>query len=240
MKENAAKHNAEMNTNNTTEPEAGPDSPGSAGNADGMQSARQVTGGGVLADPINMMFPVSLPGSTQPAPVFLRMPSSPQRQLWPGSNLSYWDLRRLVSPGSWNNNKPPVRAYDLCKPGATRGIPLIEHTDLIQWLNGEFQRNNPGGAPLPLPNIQLPPVLSIPPSGGQCPITQLRHTTMYELSLPQSPYGQTRIYVTRYLLPGSASNPIMMDTQSVLRFIRAFPPPQYKIAPSGFSISSDE
>ena len=239
MKENAAEHEAEMNIK-PAEHETVADNSGSGGNLDAIQSGGQITGGSVPTEPVNVIRPVNLPGSTQPVPVFLRMPSGPQRQLWPGSNLSYWDIRRLISPGVWNNNTPPVRAYDLRKAGAARGIPLIEHADMIEWLNGEFQRSNPGCAPLPLPNIQPPPVLSIPPSGQQCPFTQLRHTTLYELSLSQSPYGQTRIYVTRYLLPGSANNPIMMDTQSVLRFIRSFPPPRYQIAPPAFPAATDE
>lgn len=72
--------------------------------------------------------------SSQPQtdPVFLRLPSGPGRQLWPGCRLNYWQLRPLISPGPWNNNTPPVRAYNVRKPGATRGTPLIEHADLIQ------------------------------------------------------------------------------------------------------------
>ena len=163
------------------------------------------------------------------------MPPGPGRRLWPGSSLNYWNLRSLISPGPWNNDRPPVRAYALRKPGATRGTVLIENLDLLQWWNTQFQQGNPASAPLPLPNSQLPPVLSIPSSGGQCPVTQLKHTVMYELSLPQSPYGQTRIYVTRYHLPGRAMNHIAMQTQSVLQFIRSFPPPRYKITPRTFT-----
>jgi hypothetical protein len=239
MNQNPAKHETEMS--NSKQPESRAASPtfASGGESDSMQPGRQTTGGSVPVGPGDIP-PVNLPGSTPPAPVFLRMPSGPQRQLWPGANLSYWDLRRLVSAGPWNNNKPPVRAYDLRKPGAKRGIPLIEHADLIAWLDGQFQRTNAGCAPLPLPNIQLPPVLSIPASGEQCPFTQLRHTTLYELSLPHSPYGQTRIYVTRYLLPGSATSPIVLETQSLLRFIRSFPPPRYQIAPPAFSAPIEE
>ena len=178
-------------------------------------------------------------GSPQPVPVFLRLPSGPQRQLWQGFPLNYWKLRSLISPGPWNNNTPPVRAYDLRKPGTTRGTVLIENLDLLQWWNTQFQRGNPAASPLPLPDIQLPPVLSIPHSGGQCPVTQLKHTVMYELSLPQSPYGQTRIYVTRYHLPGRAMNPIVMQTQSVLQFIRSFPAPRYKITPGAFPLPTN-
>lgn len=171
----------------------------------------------------------------QTDPVFLRLPSGPGRQLWPGCRLNYWQLRSLISPGPWNNNAPPVRAYDVRKPGATRGTPLIEHTDLVQWWNSQFQTDPALQGPLPPPNVQLPPVLTVPPSGGQCPVTQLRHTVMYELSLPNSPYGHTRIYVSRYHLPGRAMHPIVMQTQSVLQFIRSFPPPSYRIQPSPYA-----
>jgi hypothetical protein len=173
-------------------------------------------------------------GSPQPQSdcVFLRLPSGPGRQLWSGSPLNYWKLCSLISPAPWNNNTPPVRAYDFRKPGAARGTPLIEHADLIQWWNSQFQTDPALQGPLPLPNAQLPPVLTIPPSGGQCPVTQLRHTVMYELSLPNSPYSHTKTYVSRYHLPGRAMHPIVMQTQSVLTFIRSFPPPRYQIRPS--------
>lgn len=164
--------------------------------------------------------------SSQFLPVFLRLPTGPRRDLWPGSNLSYWKLRSLITPVTWNNYAPPVRAYNLCKAGATRGTVLIEHSDLLQWWHRELQRNNPSLGPLLLPSPQLPPVLTIPPSGEQCPYTQLKHTVMYELSLPQSPYGQTLIYVTRYRLPGRSIHPIAMQTESLLHYIRSCPPPR--------------
>ena len=176
------------------------------------------------------------PANPQPQSdaVFLRLPSGPGRQLWPGCRLNYWKLRSLISPGPWNNHKPPVRAYDLRKSGATRGTPLIEHADLIQWWNSQFRTDPTLTGPLPLPKAP-PPVLTIPRSGDQCPVTQLRHTALYELSLPDSPYGQTRIYVSRYQLPGRATQPIVMQTQSVLTFIRSFPPPRYQIPPSPYA-----
>jgi hypothetical protein len=170
----------------------------------------------------------------QPDAVFLRLPSGPGRQLWPGCPLNYWKLRSLISAGPWNSHQPPVRAYDLRKSGAARGTPLIEHADLIQWWNSQFQTDPALPGLLPLPKSP-PPVLTIPPSGGQCPVTQLRHTVLYELSLPDSPYGQTRIYVSRYRLPGRAMQPIVMQTQSVLTFIGSFPPPRYRIPPSPYA-----
>lgn len=58
---------------------------------------------------------------------------------------------------------------------------------------------------------------------------------MYELSLPNSPYGHTRIYFLPYVLPGRTRRLIAMDTQAVLQFIRSFPPPRYQIRPSPYA-----
>lgn len=170
----------------------------------------------------------------QTDPVFIRMPSGQHRRLWPGSSFTYYNLRPLVSPGAWNNNRPPIRAYNLRKVGKTRGTVLIEHADLIEYLSQEFKGRNPAAPPLPPLNIHLPPVLGIPPSGGQCPVTQLKHTVMYDLSLAQSPYGATKIFTTRHYITGSALGRILMQTDSVLRFIRSCPPPQYRISPRNF------
>lgn len=175
-------------------------------------------------------------GSLPTEPVFIRMPSGPGRELWPGSGLDYWKLRPLISPGPWNNQSPLVRAYDVTKACATRGTPLIEHVDLIEWLNSQFHKNSTQFGPLPLPNIQPPPVLTIPPRGGICPVTQLKRTTMYQLSLPISPYGVTGINVTRYALPHRKKQRIVMVTESLLQFIRSFPPPIYKISPPNYPL----
>lgn len=175
-------------------------------------------------------------GNPSTDPVFLRLPTGSKRDVWRWSPLTYWELRTLISPGPWNNHNPVIRAYSLCKPGAQRGTVLIEHLDLAKWWNTQFEKRYPSLAPVPLPQIQPPPVLRIPPSGGVCPFTQLKHTTLYELSLPQSPYGQTKIYMTRYAVPGRGINPIVMETQSLLQYIRSCPPPRYKITPRIFPL----
>jgi hypothetical protein len=166
-----------------------------------------------------------------PHRVFLRLPNGPGRELWPGGPLNYWKLRRLISPGPWNKNVPPVAAHQLCKSGADRGIVLIALDSLLMWLNDCFRRSGTFGNPIPIPKIELPPVLRIPPPGQECPYTSLRHTVMYELARVCSPHGQTGIYSTPYTLPGSAKRAIAIETQSLLRYIRSLPPPQYKIPP---------
>jgi hypothetical protein len=179
-------------------------------------------------------------GNLQSQPVFLRLPSDPKGPLWPGLPLKYSQLRPLISPGPWNNNTPPIRAYDLRKPRAKRGIPLIEHIDVIQWLNAQFQRTDPAFPPIPLPYIKAPEILIVPSKRRpQCPFTLLKRTSLFELSLPDSEYGQTRIYVTRLRIPGREVGTIAMETQSVLRFIRSFPPPQYKITPCKYTDPED-
>ena len=187
---------------------------------------------------MNESKPISDTQSLQPLtvlnPIFLRMPSKGNRELWPGSGLNYWKLRRLISPGTWNEQKPSVRAYELRKIGRTRGMVFIEHADLIDWYNKQFQRSNPASPVLSPPQISLPPTLTIPATGKQCPYTQLRHTVMYELSQLSSPYGQTGIYFTPLLLPGRTHGRIAMQTPSVLQFIRSCPPPKYKISPETF------
>jgi hypothetical protein len=167
-------------------------------------------------------------------PVFLRMPSGQHRRLWPGSPFTYYNLRPLVSPGPWNNQSPPIRAYALRKVGTKRGTVLIEYADLIAYLNRLFQPQNPSCPPLPPPRIPNFPTLSVPPPGKQCPVTQLKTTIMHELSLNESPYGDTKIFTTRNYITGSAKWRVLMTTDSVLRFIRSCPPPQYKIAPRNF------
>ena len=106
---------------------------------------------------------------------------------------------------------------------------LIERLDLIKFLNQGFLQNATPVAPVALPEFHLPPVLSIPAPGAECPVTSLRHTVMFELSIPFSPYGRTEIHISRYLLPGSQVKNIGIETQSLLRFIRSQPPPRYSM-----------
>ena len=166
-----------------------------------------------------------------PHRIFDRLPNGPGRELWPGGPLNYWKLRRLISPGPWNKNSPPVRAYVLRNEEADRGIVLIEHIDLLKWWNECFRRSGVFSEPIAIPQIELPPVLRIPLPGEECPYTSLKHTVMYDLARICSPYGQTGILFTRYVLPGSAKRAIAFETQSLLRYIRSLPPPQYKIPP---------
>ncbi len=165
-------------------------------------------------------------------PVFVRLPRGTRRVLLDGTELNFWQIRRLISKVPGSKDSPPVRGYVLRQTGAERGIVLIESADLRKWWNECFRRSGIFTAPVPIPQIPLPPVLHIPPPGKDCPYTSLKHTTMFELSRPFSPYGQTQIYVTRYLLPGSAAKVIAIETHSLLRFIRSLPAPQYKM-PSG-------
>jgi hypothetical protein len=165
-----------------------------------------------------------------PQRVFLRLPGRHSPGPLDGTPLKNRKLHRMISPGPWNKNSPPIRAYVLRKTGTDRGIVLIENEDVLRYWNECFRWSGIFTAPIPVPTIALPPVLHIPPPGKECPYTSLKHTTMFELSRPFSPYGQTQIYVARYLLPGSAAKVIAIETQSLLRYIRSLPPPKYKIS----------
>ena len=165
-----------------------------------------------------------------PGRVFLRLPDTGSGEPWLVPSLNYWKLQRLISPGRWNKGCAPVRAYVLRRTCATRGIVLVEHADIIRWLNECFRKSGVLTPPIPAPQIALPPVLRIPAAGEKCPYTSLTHGTMFELSRPFGAYGLTQIYVARYLLPGSAAKAVAIETQSLLRYIRSLPPPNYKIA----------
>src|SRR5581483_8282259 len=94
-----------------------------------------------------------------PRRVFLRLPDCDSGEPWLVPTLTYWKLQRLISPGRWNNGSAPVRAYVLRRTSATRGIVLVEHADLIDWLNECFRKSGIPTPPIPAPQITLPPVL---------------------------------------------------------------------------------
>lgn len=162
--------------------------------------------------------------------VFLRLPTPEDQAFWPWNVLRNKKLQRIISAGPWNDHKPPVRAYRLWKLGAERGVVLIEHLDLIRFLNRVILKSESSAGPIPLPEFDPPKVLNIPDSGEECPVTSLKHTVMFELSQRFSPYGPTEIQVSPYVLPGSKVNHIAIVTESLLRYIRSQPPPQYKIS----------
>jgi hypothetical protein len=171
-------------------------------------------------------------------PVFIRLTNGPGTELWPGFRLTFRQVARLVSPGEWNEGVPPIRAYALRKQGKDRGITLIETSDIVKWLNKAFHIAGSSLPLIPEPAIALPPILHIPPSGGSCPHTGLRHTILVELVDSRSPYGHTRIKTALDVLPGNIKGSKMIATESLLRFIRSLPAPQYKIAPNPYAESS--
>jgi hypothetical protein len=180
-------------------------------------------------------YTISIQVPNPPVPIFLRLPTGSKRILYPGSNLNYWKLRNLISPGPWNNHQPPIRAYELKKPGTSGGIVLIEHLSLLTWWAPFLKESNSTSPLLPMLGIVLPPILNVVKSGGQCPYTGLKHTMLYELSLRNSPYGPTGIQSWMTSRPGSKVHTIAIDTASLVSFIRSLPPPQYKITPCKFA-----
>ncbi len=77
--------------------------------------------------------------------VFIRLPQPGQR--CPITGLSRSTMNELVLPSPLNDYRPPVKSRLLRKRGASRGIRLVDHASLIEYLRSlpETQSDEEGG-----------------------------------------------------------------------------------------------
>lgn len=69
---------------------------------------------------------------TRPAPEFIRLPPTGHR--CPVTGMARSTLDVLTRPQKANKFKPPVRSHMLRRPGAARGIRLIEFASLRAFI----------------------------------------------------------------------------------------------------------
>lgn len=67
-------------------------------------------------------------------PEFIRLPSPRTRCKHTG--LSRTSLLELCAPSQINGFKPPVRSHVIKKPGAVRGIRLLDYASLLKHIRG--------------------------------------------------------------------------------------------------------
>lgn len=159
----------------------------------------------------------------QPRQLFIRLPKATDREVWSGSGLNYWKLRRLISPGWWNDHRPPVKAHKLVKPNKRDGVVLIDYCSLLKYIG------------IQILDPLLPPYIDIPDSKDECPFTGLKSGILYQLSKPYSPYGRTGLVLRSFQIPGNVRRITVIETTSLVNFIRSQKPPNYKIDRPDFS-----
>jgi hypothetical protein len=71
-------------------------------------------------------------------PEFLRLPKPRTRCVYSG--LSRTGLAELAVPSKANDWRPPIRAVEIRKRGATRGVWLIRYDSLMQYLSSLEKR----------------------------------------------------------------------------------------------------
>lgn len=66
-------------------------------------------------------------------PEFIRLPKPGER--CPLTGLSRGTLNELCIPTEKNNHRPLVRSHIIKKPGAARGVRLINYASLLKYLH---------------------------------------------------------------------------------------------------------
>jgi hypothetical protein len=107
---------------------------------------------------------------------------------------------------------PAVRSYLLVAPGATRGIRLVCHQSLREFLGLEW----------PVP--PWPEILRLPPPGGRCPVTGLARTTLVDLTVPNPRNGFLPPVPARAHRRRAALRPRWyISTAALLDYLRSLP-----------------